>query len=168
MSWIVPTAIDSEHPPADSGRGMRHVTDLVNAIMRGPAWKDTAIIVTWDDYGGFYDHVPPPQVDRYGYGPRVPALVISPFARPGYICHTPLDFTSPLKLIEERFGLPPLTTRDASAHDMLDCFDFRQKPLAPDIITPQTPLDSSGMKTTKPSCHRNLLRNTASVKQKCR
>ena len=90
VCWIVPTPADSEHPPADSARGMRHVTDLVNAIMQSPAWKDTAIILTWDDYGGFYDHVPPPQVDQYGYGPRVPALVISPYARPGYVCHTPL------------------------------------------------------------------------------
>ena len=129
---------------------MRHVTDLVNAIMQSPDWKDTAIIVTWDDYGGFYDHVAAAPGGRYGYGPRVPALVISPYARRGYICHTRFDFTSPLKLIEERFGLAPLTTRDASAHDMLDCFDFRQKPLAPDILTPQTPLDFSGMKTTQP------------------
>ena len=145
VCWIVPTPADSEHPPADSARGMRHVTDLINAIMQSSAWKDTAIIVTWDDYGGFYDHVAPPQVDQYGYGPRVPALVISPYARRGYICHTPFDFTSPLKLIEEGFGLSPLTARDASARDMLDCFDFHQKPLAPDLIRPQTPLDFSGM-----------------------
>ena len=147
VCWIVPTARDSEHPPADSARGMRHVTDLVNAIMQSAAWKDTAIIVTWDDYGGFYDHVPPPQVDQYGYGPRVPALVISPYARQGYICHTRFDFTSPLKLIEERYGLPPLTARDATANDMLDCFDFHQKPLPPDVITPQTLLDFSKMQT---------------------
>jgi phospholipase C len=150
VCWIVPTAMDSEHPPADSARGMRHVTDLVNAIMSGPDWKDTVIIVTWDDYGGFYDHVPPPMVDQYGYGPRVPCLVISPYARQGRISHDAFDFTSPLKLIEEKFGLAPLATRDASASDMLSCFDFRQKPLAPDIITPQTQLDFSKMKTTMP------------------
>ena len=150
VCWIVPTAADSEHPPADSARGMRHVTDLVNAVMRSSAWKDTAIIVTWDDYGGFYNHVPPPQVNQYGYGPRVPALVISPYARRGYICRTAFDFTSPLKLIEERFGLAPLTARDAAAHDMLDCFDFHQKPAAPDVIAPQTRLDFSDMKTTLP------------------
>ena len=103
---------------------MRHVTDLVNALMQSSAWKDTAIIVTWDDYGGFYDHVAPPPVDQYGYGPRVPTLVLSPYARPGHISHTQMDFTSPLKLIEERYGLPPLSTRDATAHDMQDCFDF--------------------------------------------
>ena len=150
VCWIVPTAADSEHPPADSARGMRHVTDLINAVMQSPNWKDTAIILTWDDYGGFYDHVAPLQIDKYGYGPRVPALVISPYAKRGYVCHTAFDFTSPLKLIEERFGLPPLTARDTSARDMLDCFDFHQKPLAPELITPQTPLDFSGLKTTRP------------------
>ncbi len=150
VCWIVPTAIDSEHPPADSARGMRHVTDLVNAIMQSSAWKDTAVVITWDDYGGFYDHVPPPQIDQYGYGPRVPTLVLSPYAKRGAICHTRFDFTSPLKLIEAKYGLPPLSTRDASASDMRDCFDFRQKPLPPDIITPQTTLDFSKMQTSLP------------------
>ena len=150
VCWIVPTARDSEHPPADSARGMRHVTDLINAIMSGPNWKDTAIVLTWDDFGGFYDHVMPPNVDEYGYGPRVPTLVISPYARPGYICHSTFDFTSPLKLIEEKFSLQPLASRDASAKDMLDCFDFQQQPLAPDVITLQTTLDFSTMKTRQP------------------
>jgi len=150
VCWIVPTARDSEHPPADSARGMRHVTDLVNAIMGSSAWKDTAIIVTWDDYGGFYDHVAPPAVDQYGYGPRVPTLVISPYAKPGAVCHTRLDFTSPLKLIEERYGLVPLATRDAGANDMLDCFNFHQTPLPADVILPGTALDFSRMKPTMP------------------
>ncbi len=150
VCWVVPTPQDSEHPPADSARGMRHVTDLVNAIMGSAAWKDTAIIVTWDDYGGFYDHVAPPAVDQYGYGPRVPALVISPYAKPGHISHARYDFTSPLKLIEERFGLKPLTLRDGATNDMRDCFDFAQKPLPPDPITPLTKLDFSKLKTTLP------------------
>ena len=150
VCWIVPTGIDSEHPPADSARGMRHVTDLVNAIMRSNAWKDSVIIITWDDYGGFYDHVAPPSVDQFGYGPRVPALVISPFARPGFICHTKFDFTSPLKLIEQRFGLRPLASRDKEANDMLDSFDFQQKPAPVDIITRETKLDFSEVKTTRP------------------
>ena len=140
VCWIVPTAADSEHPPADSARGMWHVTDLVNAVMQSPAWKDTVIIVTWDDYGGFYDHVPPPQVDKYGYGPRVPALVISPWARPGFICHVRYDFTSPLKLIEDHFGLEPLAERDRAADNMLGCFDFKQKPNPPDVLTKATNL----------------------------
>ncbi len=150
VCWIVPTMEDSEHPPADAAQGMWHVTHLVNALMRSPYWKDSVIILTWDDFGGFYDHVPPPMVDKYGYGPRVPTLILSPYAKPGFICHTYFDFTSPLKLIEERFGLKPLTERDAQAHDMLDCFDFHQKPRAPDIITTATRLDFSGLKTTRP------------------
>jgi len=150
VCWIVPTPVDSEHPPADSARGMRHVTDLVNAIMRSDAWKDSVIIITWDDYGGFYDHVAPPAIDQYGYGPRVPALVISPFARPGFVCHTNFDFTSPLKLIEERFDLKPLTARDGAANDMLDCFDFQQRPLSADVIGWETRLDFSQMKPTRP------------------
>lgn len=150
VSWIVPTAEDSEHPPADAYQGMWHVTQLVNALMQSPDWKDSVIILTWDDYGGFYDHVPPPNVDRYGYGPRVPALIISPYAKAGVICHTYFDFTSPLRLIEEHFGLKSLTARDAAAKDMLDCLNFQQKPLAPDVITTSTPLDFSHMKTTLP------------------
>ena len=140
VCWIVPTAADSEHPPADSARGMWHVTGLVNAVMESPEWKDSVIIVTWDDYGGFYDHVPPPQVDKYGYGFRVPALIISPWAKPGFICHVHYDFTSPLKLIEDHFGLPSLATRDQAANNMLDCFDFKQKPNPPDVITRATQL----------------------------
>ncbi len=150
VSWIVPTAEDSEHPPADAAQGMWHVTHLINAIMRSPYWKDSVIILTWDDYGGFYDHVPPPNVDQYGYGPRVPALIISPYAKAGFICHTHFDFTSPLKMIEEHFGLKALTERDAKASDMLDCFDFQEAPLPPDVITTASHLDFSGMKTTLP------------------
>jgi phospholipase C len=150
VCWIVPNLADSEHPPEDSARGMWHVTDLVNAVMQSSAWSSTVIIITWDDYGGFYDHVAPPAVDQFGYGPRVPALVISPYARPGFCCHTTFDFTSPLKLIEERFNLKPLTSRDRDASDMLDCFNFQQKPLAPDVITRQTKLDFSQLKTTMP------------------
>jgi phospholipase C len=141
VCWIVPNAEDSEHPPADSARGMWHVTGLVNAVMQSPAWKTSIIIVTWDDYGGFYDHVAPPQVDKYGYGPRVPALVISPWAKPGYISHIYYDFTSPLKLIEDHFGLAPLAARDQAANNMLDCFDFQQRPIPPHVITRTTILN---------------------------
>jgi phospholipase C len=150
VAWIVPESKESEHPPFDVTRGMWHVTQLVNAIMESPYWKDTVIILVWDDYGGFYDHVPPPQVDRYGYGFRVPALVISPYARPGFVSHTVFDFTSPLRLIERRFGLPPLTSRDRDANDMVDCFDFQQKPLEKRVIKPSTKLDFSDLKTTRP------------------
>jgi phospholipase C len=150
VCWIVPTFADSEHPPADSARGMWHVTQLVNAVMQSGAWKDCVIIVTWDDFGGFYDHVPPPQIDKYGYGPRVPALIISPWSRPGVVCHSTFDFTSPLRLIEKRFGLKSLADRDLASSDMLDCFDFQQAPLKNRVIDKGTQLDFSGMKTTMP------------------
>jgi phospholipase C len=150
VCWIVPNGPDSEHPPQDSARGMWHVTDLVNAVMNSQFWKDTAIIITWDDFGGFYDHVAPPKVDKYGYGFRVPGLVISPYARPGFIDHTQFDFTSPLKLIETRFNLPSLADRDRAANNMLSCFNFEQQPLAADTITKDTKLDFSEVKPTRP------------------
>ena len=150
VSWLVPVGKTSEHPPADVGVGMWHVTQIVNAVMKSPYWKDTVIIVVWDDFGGFYDHVAPPAVDSYGLGPRVPALVISPYAKKGFVNHSTFDFTSPLKLIETKFGLEPLTTRDAKSGDMLDCFDFRQEPLPPRIISKETKLDFSTMTTTRP------------------
>jgi phospholipase C len=150
VSWLVPTPRNSEHPPKDVKKGMWYVTDLINAVMRSSYWQDCAIILVWDDYGGFYDHVPPYQADTYGFGPRVPAIVISPYSRSGVVNHTRFDLTSPLKLIETRFGLPPLTNRDRDSNDMLDCFDFNQTPLSPVIITPQTKLDFSNLVTTQP------------------
>ena len=150
VCWLVPSAAGSEHPPYDVTVGMQYVTQLINTVMKTPYWNDCAIIIVWDDYGGFYDHVPPQQTDKYGFGPRVPALVISPYSRSGKVIHTRFDLTSPLKLIEKRFGLKPLTDRDADSNDMLDCFDFDQKPLPPDIITPETKLDFRDLVTTQP------------------
>jgi phospholipase C len=138
VSWIVPTFEDSEHPPeplAPVAKGMWYVTGLLDALMESPNWKDTVVFLAWDDYGGFYDHVPPPIVDSFGYGPRVPALVISPYAKRGYISHFNYDFTSILKFVEVRFGLPHLTARDGLANDMLDCFDFNQEPNRPLTFT---------------------------------
>jgi phospholipase C len=135
VCWVTPAPDESEHPPNDVQVGMWYVTDLVNAIMRSGYWYNCAIIIMWDEPGGFYDHVPPPQVDEFGFGFRVPALVISPWSKSGQVIHTQYDFTSPLKLIETKFGLAPLTGRDASSNTMLDCFDFTQTPLPPHIIT---------------------------------
>jgi len=128
VSWIVPDLQDSEHIPATPEQGMWYVTKLINALMESQYWKDSAIFLTWDDYGGFYDHVEPPQVDAFGYGPRVPTIVISPYAKPNYISHYVYDFTSTLKFMELRWGLGHLTARDDRANDMLDCFDFDQSP----------------------------------------
>jgi phospholipase C len=134
VCWLTPAVDLSEHPPNDVQAGMWYVTGLINAIMESGYWSSCAIIVTWDESGGFYDHVPPTQVDPYGFGFRVPALVISPWSLQQVI-HTQFDHTSPLKLVETKFGLSPLTSRDGSSNTMLQCFNFSQTPLPPHIIT---------------------------------
>ena len=134
VSWLVTDLEFSEHPPASTCVGENWTVDQINAVMQGPDWNSTAIFLTWDDFGGFYDHVPPPVLDNLGLGPRVPLLIISPYAKPGYISHQIYEFSSFLKLVEERFGLMPLTQRDFTANDMLDSFDFSQEPLPPLIL----------------------------------
>lgn len=103
VSWITPSQGNSDHPPANIATGQAYVTNLINTIMRGPDWNSTAIFLVWDDWGGFYDHVAPPAVDQNGYGMRVPALVISPYARKGYIDHQVLSFDAYNKFIEDDF-----------------------------------------------------------------
>jgi phospholipase C len=114
--------------------------------MNSQYWNSTAIIVTWDEYGGFYDHVAPPQIDKYGLGFRVPAIIISPYAKAGYIDHTQYSFESMLKFIEWRFNIPPFTYRDAHANNLLNAFDFSQKPRPPHII----PLSQTQLNAIKP------------------
>jgi phospholipase C len=99
--------------------------------MQGPDWNSAVVFLTWDDFGGFYDHVPPLSVGPYMLGPRVPLVIISPYARKGYISHSQYEFSSFLKFAEERFGLPTLTEQGAKANDTLDSFDFNQEPLPP-------------------------------------
>jgi len=106
--------------------------------MQGPEWNSTVVFLVWDDFGGYYDHVPPPQVDRFGLGPRVPLLIISPFAKPGYISHTVYEQSSILKFVERRYHLAPLTARDQAASDMLDSFDFSQLPQPPLVLSPRS------------------------------
>ncbi len=134
VSWLV-TGPASEHAPNSTCLGENWTVQQLNALMNGPDWDSSAVFLTWDDFGGFYDHVPPPQTDgQFGLGPRVPFLIISPYALTGHISKTQYDFTSVLKFIEERFGLPPLTTMDANANDTTDSFDFTQTPLPPLIL----------------------------------
>ena len=143
VSWIV-TGPGSEHPPHSTCVGENWTVQTLNAIMQGPDWDSTAVFIVWDDFGGFYDHYPPPVVDGFGLGPRVPLLIISPYAIPGYISHTQYEFSSVLKTIEERFNLPPLSDRDRNANDMLDSFDFNQAPNPPLILQPRScPLNSA-------------------------
>jgi phospholipase C len=131
VSWVIPSDTVSEHPPSDIADGMAYTTGIVNSVMASPDWKHTAIFIAWDDWGGFYDHVQPPVVDRYGYGLRVPGLIISPYAKRGYIDHTDASFDSWLKIVEERYGVPSLTSRDTSAYDLRGAFDFTQPPREP-------------------------------------
>jgi len=131
----VPNNDVSEHPPARLDCGTDYVASLVNDVMQSQYWSNSAIIITWDDYGGFYDHVAPPQVDAYGEGFRVPTLVISPFAKHHYIDHTQYEFGSFLKLAETVFNVPSLGTRDVIANNMLNSFDFQQAP-QPALVEP--------------------------------
>lgn len=150
VSYLIPAGTESEHAPYDVKTGMWYVTDLINAVMQSSYWSKCAVIVVWDDYGGFYDHVPPPQQsDLLGDGFRVPALVVSPYSRTG-IVHATYDLTSLLKLVEKAFGLPSMTQRDGSSGSMLECFNFSQTPLAPFVITRDTKLDFSKLQPTKP------------------
>jgi phospholipase C len=135
VTWLITDAAHSEHPPASTCLGENTTVSEVNAIMRSRFWNDTAIFVTWDDFGGFYDHMAPPHYDNLGWGPRVPTLVISPYARRGYVDHTAYDFSSLLRLVEERFGLAPLTQRDATAADLTGSFDFSSGPAPPLILS---------------------------------
>jgi len=123
VSFVKPLGPQNEHPGyADLLTGERHVKDLIDAVRNGPDWPTTAIIITYDEHGGFWDHVPPPVVDRWGPGIRVPALVISPFAKRHFVDHRRYDTTSILSLIEHRWGLAPLSDRDATVDDMANVF----------------------------------------------
>jgi phospholipase C len=138
VSWIITPFWQSEHPDASTCAGENATVTELNALMNNPSlWASTAVFVVWDDFGGDYDHVAPPQIDTFGFGPRVPFLIVSPYARKGHISTTQYEFSSVLKFIEERFGLPALGTRDANSNDLTDSFNFNQSPLAPLILTPR-------------------------------
>jgi phospholipase C len=155
VSWVIPGEPVSEHPGSSGSihDGQNYVTNLINAAMQGPDWDTTAIFLSWDDWGGFYDHVVPPVVDENGYGLRVPGIVISPYAKRGAIDHQTLSFDSYLKLIEDRFlggaRLDPATdgrpdprptVRESLSilGDISWAFDFTQAPRRP-VILPTTP-----------------------------
>ena len=127
ITWIVPTGADSDHGGDDSNLGPQWVASIVNAVGRSPYWNDTAIFITWDDWGGWYDHVKPAQLDLMGLGFRVPLLVVSPFAKRGYVSHVPHEWGSIVKFTEETFGLPSLGQTDVRADDLSDCFLFDQR-----------------------------------------
>ncbi len=146
VSWLIPDDADSEHPPSSIRAGQRYVTSVIDAAMRSPDWPHTAIFLAWDDWGGFYDHVRPPRIDENGFGLRVPGIVISPYARHGYVDHELASFDSFNRFIEDDFlhgeRLDPVTdgrwdprpdARDglAQVSTLLHAFDFHQRPRAP-------------------------------------
>jgi len=133
VAYIAPSGA-SEHPPGSIRSGQKFVKSLIQALMRSEAWDSSAFLLLYDDWGGWYDHITPPQVDENGYGMRVPGLLVSPYARQGSIDHTVLDFTSVLKFIEENWNLKPLATRDAKARSFMSAFDFSMSPRAPIFI----------------------------------
>jgi len=143
VSWVIPSGANSDHASVTTSTGgPSWVAAIVNAIGNSSYWSNTAIIITWDDWGGLYDHVPPPVVDDgkswgsgYVYGFRVPLIVVSPYAKPAYISHVTHDFGSILHFIESTFNLPSLGYADAYADDLSDCFDFNQPPLQFQTIT---------------------------------
>jgi phospholipase C len=166
VSWIVPSSNQSEHPPHLVSDGQAYVTGLVNAVMAGPNWSSSAIFVSWDDWGGFYDHVIPPVVDENGYGIRVPGLLISPYAKQGFIDHQILSFDGYLKFIEDRFlggqrldpatdgrpdPRPTVRERAPSLGDLRAEFDFTQAPRPPSLLPTNPPVGPSARITLTPS-----------------
>jgi phospholipase C len=140
VSWVIPNNPNSDHA-SGSDTGPSWVASIVNAVGRSEYWKDSAIIVVWDDWGGLYDHVPPPQLDYQGLGFRVPMIVVSPWARKHYVSHTPYEFGSILKFLENNWNLGSLGATDVRAYTIGDCFDFTQKPEAFTAIPAKYSLD---------------------------
>ncbi|HEV3231254.1 MAG TPA: alkaline phosphatase family protein [Candidatus Dormibacteraeota bacterium] len=127
VSFVKPLGPNNEHPGyANLIQGQNHVAEIVNAVRNSPYWKDTAIVITYDENGGRWDHVAPPKGDIWGPGVRVPLIVISPYAHHGYVDHTQYETVSILRFIEERWNVPALGTRDAAAKDLTNAFDFNQ------------------------------------------
>src|SRR5580698_1084671 len=138
LSWVVTDFQTSDHPPYSVCAGENDTVARINAVMQGPDWGSTAILVTWDDFGGFYDSVDPSQITTYGLSIRVPLLIISPYSKPAYISHTVYSFESLLSFAENILGLDPLMQADVTANNLGDSFNFAQTPLPPLILQPRT------------------------------
>jgi phospholipase C len=130
VAYLAPSGL-SEHPPGDITVGQSFGATTVTSLMRSSAWDSSVFVLSWDDWGGWYDHVAPPQVDADGYGFRVPALIVSPYAKSGTIDNTTYDFTSVLKFIEDNWSLQPLTARDATANSISNALDLSKPPADP-------------------------------------
>ncbi|MFZ0681590.1 MAG: alkaline phosphatase family protein, partial [Candidatus Cybelea sp.] len=150
VSWVIPSLKDSDHPQSGCSGGPRWVSSVVNAIGESKYWNTTAVIVLWDDWGGWYDPVPPPQTNYTSLGFRVGTVVISPWVRPNTVVHTQYEFGSILKFIEQNFGLGSLHTTDETSTSIGDMFDFSQKPtkFAPEEPLPPKATCSNGSGVT--------------------
>jgi phospholipase C len=144
VSWVVPQDPLTEHPPSPPQWGQRFAALTAHAVAAGPQWRSSALVLNYDESGGFYDHVPPPRVDADGYGYRVPCTVVSPFARARHVSHADYDHASVLALVERTFGLKPLAARDAAADPMEDCFDFAYPDLEPVQLAVRQPRPGCG------------------------
>ncbi len=157
VSWIVPSNGNSEHPPESVHQGEAFTTAIINAAMQSPDWSSTAIFLTWDEWGGLYDNVPPPAVDRNGFGIRVPSLVISPYARTGYVDHQALSSDAYLKFIEDDFlsgarldpatdgrpdPRPDVRENQPGLGNLVHDFDFKQQPRPPLLLPTNPQVDS--------------------------
>jgi phospholipase C len=149
VSWVVPSGEVSEHPPSPVSYGQSYITSVINAVMKSPDWKSTAIFLAWDDWGGFYDHVVPPAVDQNGYGLRVPGIVISPYAKKGYVDHQTLSFDAYDKFIEDDFlggqrlnpatdgrpdPRPSVRETEKALGNLVNDFNFNQRPRRPVVL----------------------------------
>ncbi len=137
VSWVVMNEGESEHAPHSSCAGENWTVRQLNALMQSPLWASTAVFLTWDDFGGFYDHLAPPKLNAIAYGPRVPTLVISPYARQHFIDHQTYDFASILRYVEDKYHLPQLSEYDRRAQSIADSLDLNQPPIPPLILHPR-------------------------------
>jgi len=170
VSWITPSDQDSEHPPASVHQGQAYVTAIINAAMKSPDWNSTAIFLAWDDWGGFYDNIAPPKVDENGYGLRVPSIVISPYAKRGFIDHQTLSSDAYLKFIEDDFldgarlnpktdgrvdPRPDVREDEPVLGNLVQDFDFNETPRPPVLLPTNPPTDSPSIPPffkTAPAC----------------
>ncbi len=162
VSWVIPSLWNSDHPAGGCNGGPWWVTKVVNAIGTSQYWKHTAILLLWDDWGGWYDNVPPPFINYSSLGFRVPLIVISPYAKPGFISSTQYDFGSILKLVEQNFNLGSLGTTDESAASMEDMFNFAQTPTT-FKPAPEPSALPCNKKTTNPKQDAELIKNDGGV-----
>jgi phospholipase C len=162
LSWVIPTLYDSDHPAAGCNGGPYWVTKVVNAIGTSQYWNNTAIVLLWDDWGGWYDNEPPAQINYTSLNFRVPMVVISPYSQPGLVSHTHYNFGSILKFIEQTFKLGSLGTSDVNANSMEDVFDFTQTPLT-FKPAPEPPVMSCGKVQAGPDAMRQVIEHDGGV-----